>query len=253
MMLPARHGAAGALRERRRARTCEPGKTLMFAHGFNIHFGQIAAARGRRRRRWSRPRRPATGCARTFVEGQRHAGAVRRAPGRERARRRRTALAYASGHRLHGAPASSRRRSPRRPRPTCSASRPCCAAASSALIKAGFETLVEAGYQPEIAYFECLHELKLIVDLHVPGRARRTCATRSPTPPSTATTRAARGSSPRRPAREMKRILGEIQTGAFAEEWIAENEGRAPAVRRELREQDREARRSRRSARGCGR
>ena len=53
----------------------------------------------------------------------------------------------------------------KRPRATCSASRPCSAAAPAELIRAGFETLVEAGYAPEIAYFECLHELKLIVDL----------------------------------------------------------------------------------------
>ena len=53
----------------------------------------------------------------------------------------------------------------RRPRPTSSASRSCSAAALTALVRAGFETLVEAGYQPESAYFECLHELKLIVDL----------------------------------------------------------------------------------------
>ena len=59
------------------------------------------------------------------------------------------------------------------------------------LISAGFETLVEAGYQPEIAYYECLHELKLIVDLIWEG-GLRTCATRSPTRPSTATTRAGR-------------------------------------------------------------
>jgi ketol-acid reductoisomerase len=58
---------------------------------------------------------------------------------------------------------------PRRPRPTCSASRPCCAAALTELVQAGFETLVEAGYQPEMAYFECLHELKLIVDLMYEG------------------------------------------------------------------------------------
>ena len=62
-------------------------------------------------------------------------------------------------------PACSRPRSPRRPRPTCSASRSCSAAVSPSLIQAGFETLVEAGYQPEAAYFECLHEVKLIVDL----------------------------------------------------------------------------------------
>ena len=62
-------------------------------------------------------------------------------------------------------PACSRPPSRRRPRPTSSASRSCSAAALTALVQAGFETLVEAGYQPESAYFECLHELKLIVDL----------------------------------------------------------------------------------------
>ena len=66
-----------------------------------------------------------------------------------------------------------RRPSKKRPRPTCSASSPCCAAAISALIKAGFETLVEAGYQPEVAYFECLNEMKLIVDLIFEGGLAR--------------------------------------------------------------------------------
>ena len=56
----------------------------------------------------------------------------------------------------------------------------------TALIKAGFETLVEAGYQPEICYFECLHEVKLIVDLMYQGGIA-TCGTASPTPPNTAT------------------------------------------------------------------
>ena len=84
-------------------------------------------------------------------------------------RARRSRSSYAKAHRLRRAPACSRRRSPRRPRPICSASRPCSAAACRALVKAGFETLVEAGYQPEVAYFECLHELKLIVDLMYRG------------------------------------------------------------------------------------
>lgn len=61
---------------------------------------------------------------------------------------------------------------------------------SAELIKAGFETLVEAGYPPELAYFECLHELKLIVDLYYEA-ASPTCTTRSATQPSTAATRAA--------------------------------------------------------------
>ena len=70
----------------------------------------------------------------------------------------------------------------------------------SELVKAGYETLVEAGYDPKLAYFECLHELKLIVDLMY-EKGVTGCATRSPTPPSTATSRAASGSSAPRPAR----------------------------------------------------
>ena len=68
-------------------------------------------------------------------------------------------------HRRHPGRRARDHLRPRRPRPTCSASRSCCAAGSPSLVQAGFETLVEAGYQPESAYFECLHELKLIVDL----------------------------------------------------------------------------------------
>jgi ketol-acid reductoisomerase len=69
----------------------------------------------------------------------------------------------------------------------------------SSLVKAAFETLVEAGYQPEVAYFECLHELKLIVDLMYRGGST-TCATPSPTPPNTATTSPGSASSPKKRA-----------------------------------------------------
>ncbi|MFQ5558186.1 MAG: ketol-acid reductoisomerase [Acidimicrobiales bacterium] len=93
---------------------------------------------------------------------------------------------------------------------------------TSALVQAGFETLVEAGYQPEIAYFECLHELKLIVDLmyeegisgmrySVSDTAEYGDLTRGPRIVDDAT------------RAEMKRILQEIQSGSFAEEWVAES------------------------------
>ena len=75
------------------------------------------------------------------------------------------ALVVRRRDRRHPRRRASRRRSPRRPRPTSSASRSCCAAGSPRSCRPGFETLVEAGYQPEMAYFECLHEVKLIVDL----------------------------------------------------------------------------------------
>ena len=98
---------------------------------------------------------------------------------------------------------------------------------AAALVQTGFEVLTEAGYPPEVAYFECLHELKLIVDLmYEGGMARMRCC--SPTPPSTATTPAARASSTRRVKDEMRKILGEIQYGEFAREWMAEDDAGRP-------------------------
>ena len=116
---------------------------------------------------WSPPRAPATWSA----PSSSRAAACRRSSPSRRTRPARPARASsptpaASAPR---APASSRPRSRKRPRPTSSASRSCCAAASPSLIKNGFETLVEAGYQPELAYFEVMHELKLIVDLMYRG------------------------------------------------------------------------------------
>ena len=101
------------------------------------------------------------------------------------------------------------------------ASRPFFAADLTALIQAGFETLTEAGYSPEMAYFECLHEMKLIVDLLYEGGIRQY-----------AIFDFEHGgiwrSYPRQPGRHrcdqsrMKKILGEIQSGEFADEWMSE-------------------------------
>jgi ketol-acid reductoisomerase len=98
---------------------------------------------------------------------------------------------------------------------------------TSALVKAAFETLVEAGYQPEIAYFECLHELKLIVDLMYRGGLNYMRYSISDTAEHgdytggprliTAETRA-----------EMKRMLDDVRSGRYAEQWIAENEKGRP-------------------------
>jgi ketol-acid reductoisomerase len=97
----------------------------------------------------------------------------------------------------------------------------------SALVQAGFETLTEAGYQPEAAYFECLHELKLIVDLMYEGGLSKMRWSISDT--------AEYGDYSRGPRvitdatkQEMKRILGEIQDGSFAREWIAEDDAGRP-------------------------
>jgi ketol-acid reductoisomerase len=95
------------------------------------------------------------------------------------------------------------------------------------LIKAGYETLVEAGYAPEIAYFECLHEMKLIVDLIYEGGLGLMRYSVSNTAKFGDFTRSRRIITPETRA-EMRRILGEIQSGAFAKEWILENQAGRP-------------------------
>ena len=92
----------------------------------------------------------------------------------------------------------------------------------SALIKAGYETLVEAGYAPEMAYFECLHEVKLIVDLIYEGGIANMRYSISNTAEYGDYTRGQRLVTDETRA-EMKRILGEIQTGQFSREWMLEN------------------------------
>src|SRR6185437_5673179 len=114
----------------------------------------------------------------------------------------------------------------------------CTRAGVTPLVKAGFETLTAAGYRPEMAYFECLHELKLIVDLMYRGgmqfmrysisdTAEYGDYTRGPTVITDAT----------RP--EMKRILADIHHGSFAREWLVENRSGRPNFER-LRQADRD-------------
>ncbi|MBU4312392.1 MAG: ketol-acid reductoisomerase [Candidatus Omnitrophica bacterium] len=105
------------------------------------------------------------------------------------------------------------------------------------LIKAGFETLVEAGYQPEIAYFECLHELKLITDLiyatGIQGMRKRV----SDTAEYGDLTRGKRIIT-ERTRKEMKKILKQVQSGRFAREWIKENENGRPEFNKLRKEDD---------------
>ena len=93
----------------------------------------------------------------------------------------------------------------------------------SHLIKAAFETLVQAGYQPEVAYFECMHEMKLIVDLFYQGGLAYMRYSVSDTAEYGDYTRGPRVVSEQTKA-EMKKILGEIQSGQFAREWVLENQ-----------------------------
>ncbi|MFO1019630.1 MAG: hypothetical protein U0903_02840 [Planctomycetales bacterium] len=101
----------------------------------------------------------------------------------------------------------------------------------SALVKAGFETLVEAGYQPEMAYFECMHELKLIVDLMYQGGLNYMRYSISNTAEYGDYTRGPRIVTDET-KKEMKKILTEIQNGDFACQWILENKANQAGFQR---------------------
>jgi ketol-acid reductoisomerase len=134
-------------------------------------------------------------------------------------------------------PASSKHLSVKRPKPIFSASR-LFSVAVSARIQAGYETLVEAGYAPEMAYFECLHELKLIVDLIYEGGIANMRYSISTTAEYGDLTRGPRVIT-EDTKDEMRQILAEIQTGEFAKEWMLENKVNKPvfsALRRQAAE-----------------
>ncbi|MGQ0586351.1 MAG: ketol-acid reductoisomerase [Gammaproteobacteria bacterium] len=105
---------------------------------------------------------------------------------------------------------------------------------ATALVQAGFETLVEAGYAPEMAYFECLHELKLIVDLMYEGGMSNMRYSISNTAEYGDYTRGPRIVTEQTRA-EMKKILREIQTGAFAREFVLENQAGQPVLKAQRR------------------
>ena len=143
------------------------GASLAFAHGFNIHYGQVMPREDLDV--WMvAPKAPGHTVRNTYTQGGGvpHLIAVHADQLGQGAR---SGAELCRGQRRRQGRRDRDHRSAKRPRPTCSANKPCCAAAASNSIKAGFETLVEAGYAPEMAYFECLHELKLIVDLMYEG------------------------------------------------------------------------------------
>ena len=191
----------------------------MFAHGFNIHFGQIVPPYKVGCCPWSRRRRQGTPCAAPTRIGGGTPCLVAVHQGGTRALK--NALAYAKGIGRARAPASSRPTSRKKPRPTCSQAGG-VVRRRRRLVKAAFKTLTEAGYAPEMAYFECMHELKLIVDLFYRGGLNFMRYSVDNT--------AEWGdyvSGPRiiTPAtkKEIKAILKEIQNGKFAKDWINEN------------------------------
>lgn len=196
-----------------------PGKTLMFAHGFNIHFGQIKPPAGVDVSMIA-PKAPGHRVRELFTEGVGVPALIavhQDASGKAHA----NALAYAMALGCLKAGVIETTFKEETESDLFGEQAVLCGGASE-LIRAGFETLVAAGYAPEIAYFECLHELKLIVDLIYEGGLSYMRYSVSDTAEYGDYTRGPRIINDDTRA-EMKKILGEIQSGQFARDWINEN------------------------------
>ncbi|BAU40891.1 ketol-acid reductoisomerase [Leptolyngbya sp. O-77] len=200
------------------------GKVLAFAHGFNIHFAQIVPPADVDVVMVA-PKGPGHLVRRTYEQGEGVPAlfaVYQDATGRARDR----AMAYAKG--IGGTRAGILETTFREETETdLFGEQVVLCGGLSALIKAGFETLVEAGYQPELAYFECLHEVKLIVDLIVEGGLAKMRDSISNTAEYGDLTRGPRIVTDETRA-EMKKILTEIQTGQFAREFVLENQAGKP-------------------------
>jgi ketol-acid reductoisomerase len=196
-----------------------PGNILLFAHGFAVHYGQVVPPPGVDVV-MAAPKGPGHLVRRTYAEGAGTPGLVavaQDASGTARAH----VLAYAKGIGCTRAGVIETTFAEETETDLFGEQVVLCGGLTE-LIRSGFETLVDAGYQPELAYFECLHEVKLIVDLiyekgisgmrySISNTAEYGDLTRGPRI-VTDETRA-----------EMRRILGEIQSGQFAKEWLLEN------------------------------
>jgi ketol-acid reductoisomerase len=200
------------------------GKTLMFAHGFNIHFNQVIPPPDVDVSMIA-PKAPGHMMRQVFTEGSGVPGllAVHQNP---TGKAREMALAYARGVGCTRAGVLETTFKEETETDLFGEQTVLCGGVS-ALIKAGFEVLVEAGYQPESAYFECLHELKLIVDLLYQGGLGYMRYSVSDTAEYGDYSRGPRVIDDRVKA-EMKKILAEIQNGQFAREWILENQAGRP-------------------------
>jgi ketol-acid reductoisomerase len=195
------------------------GKTLMFAHGFNIHFQQIAPPANVDVSMVA-PKAPGHRVRELYTEGVGVPAlvAVHQNPS-GKALERALAYALALGCLKAGVIETSFREETES---DLFGEQAVLCGGASELIRAGFETLVAAGYAPEIAYFECLHELKLIVDLIQEGGLSYMRYSVSDTAEYGDYTRGPRVVNDQTRA-EMKKILAEIQSGEFARQWIQEN------------------------------
>ncbi len=212
----------------------KPGNLLMCSHGFNIHFNQIVPPQGIDCALVA-PKGPGHLVRSEYVKGGGVPSLIALSEGASESSRK-LALAYAKG--IGGTRGGVIETSFAEETETdLFGEQVVLCGGVSALVKAAFETLVEAGYQPEMAYFECMHELKLIVDLFYQGGLNYMRYSVSNTAEYGDYTRGPRIVTEQTKA-EMKKILTEIQTGQFAREWILENKANQAgfkAVRRRER------------------
>ena len=212
-----------------------PGNLLMCSHGFNIHFGQVAPPEGVDAALVA-PKGPGHLVRSEYVKGGGVPSLIALSPGASETSKK-LALAYAKG--IGGTRGGVIETTFAEETETdLFGEQVVLCGGVSALVKAAFETLVEAGYQPEMAYFECMHELKLIVDLFYQGGLNYMRYSVSNTAEFGDYTRGPRIVT-EETKREMKRILNEVQSGQFAREWILENRAGQP-VFKALRRRDRE-------------
>ena len=200
------------------------GVYIAFAHGFNIHYGQIVPPEGANVF-MAAPKGPGHLVRNEYTSGKGVPTliAIHQDPSGDT---KRVALSYASA--IGGGKAGIIETNFREETETdLFGEQAVLCGGVTALMQAGFETLVEAGYAPEMAYFECLHEMKLIVDLVYEGGISNMRYSISNTAQFGDLTRGPRVIT-EKTKKEMKKILGEIQDGKFAREWIVENKAGRP-------------------------
>ena len=197
----------------------KPGKLLMCSHGFNVHFNQVVPPQGVDVALVA-PKGPGHLVRSEYVAGGGVPTLIALTEGASDESRQ-LALAYAKG--IGGTRGGVIETTFAEETETdLFGEQVVLCGGVSELVKAGFETLVEAGYQPEMAYFECMHELKLIVDLLYQGGLNYMRYSISNTAEYGDYTRGPRIVTQETKA-EMKKILSEIQSGQFAREWLLEN------------------------------
>ena len=202
----------------------KPGASLIFAHGFNIHFNQIVPASNVDVFMVA-PKGPGHLVRRLYTEGK-GVPALFAVYQDASGHARESALAYALGIGAARAGVIETTFKEETETDLFGEQAVLCGGVSE-LVKAGFDTLVDAGYQEEIAYFECLHELKLIVDLLYEGGLERMRYSVSDTA-EFGDYKVGKRIVNEETRKEMKKVLSEIQNGEFAQAWILENMANRP-------------------------